>query len=139
MRISMIALFAWLFGSAHAIDVTGESKSETAARIKGDREVIAALANAKSNLTKPHELEFHFIGYSESKLSALAEEGKTLGYRVSKIDTLVDKDGRRYWFFDLIQGIVPTEKNIVSHTAIMAALARKYGAEYDGWGCQVVE
>jgi regulator of RNase E activity RraB len=139
IRITMIALFAWLFGSAHAIDVTGESTSETAARIKGDRAVITALADAKSNLSKPHEIEFHFVGYSESKLSALAEEGKSLSYRVSKIDSLVDKGGRPYWFFDLIRDIVPTEKNIVSHTAIMAALARKHGAEYDGWGCQVVQ
>lgn len=106
---------------------------------KADREVIAALANAKSNLNKPYEIEFHFVGYSKSKLSALSEEGKSLGYRVSKIDTLVDEKVRRYWFFDLIQGIVPTEKNVVSDSAIMAALARKHGAQYDGWGCQVVQ
>ena len=138
-RIYIIALFAWLFGSAHAGDVSGESQAEMTARIHGDREVIKALADAQSNLKKAHEIEFHFIGYNETKISMLANDGKSRGYRVSSIDTMVDKDGRRYWYLDLIGSIVPTEQNIVSNTAIMAALARKHGVEYDGWGCQVVQ
>lgn len=125
--------------SRDAVDLSAESREMAAARIRGDRDVIAALADSKSNLAKPHEIEFHFIGYDESKLAALAQEGKSLGYRVSSIDTLVDEGGAKYWYFDLIQAVVPAEENIIAQTAIMVALARKFGAEYDGWGCNVVD
>ncbi|MDX2109037.1 MAG: ribonuclease E inhibitor RraB [Verrucomicrobiota bacterium] len=139
--IIMISIFSFLFGSAHASNASGssETKEELAVRLKKDREVLKALANAGSDLSKPHEIEFHFVGYDEAKISAVSTEGKQMGYRVSKIDSLTDKKGQKYWYFDLIQSVVPSEKNVFSHSAVMTALGKKYDVEFDGWGCLIVE
>jgi regulator of RNase E activity RraB len=137
----MISLFSFLFGSAQASDASGsgESKEERAVRLKKDRDVLKALANAGSDVSKPHEIEFHFVGYDEAKISAVAEEGKKMGYRVSKIDSLADKKGRKYWYFDLIQSVVPSEKNVFSHSEAMTALGKRHDVEFDGWGCLIVK
>ena len=136
--ILMISLFSFLFGSSQA-STASESKEEHSIRLEKDREVLQALANAGSNLTKPHEIEFHFVGYEEGKILAVAEEGKKMGYRVSKIGSLEDKKGRKYWYFDLIQDVVPSEKNIFSRSEAMTALGKKHNVEFDGWGCLVVK
>ena len=139
--IIMISLFSFLFGSPPASDASpaGETKEEYALRLKKDREVLKALANAGSDLSKPHEIEFHFVSYDEAKILAVAEEGKKMGYRVSKIDSLTDKEGRKYWYFDLIQSVVPSEKNVFSHSGAMTALGRRHDVEFDGWGCLIVK
>ncbi len=121
------------------IKVPNETKEERARRLQDDLDVLRALAKAGSNLHKPHEIEFHFVGPEKTKLEAVAEEGKKKGYRVSKIDTLTDEQARNYWFFDLIQSIVPTDKNISSHTEFMTKLAKKHSVMFDGWGCPVVK
>lgn len=132
----MISIYGFLLGSAGAQD---ESRSERSTREKKDREVLRELSKAGSDLSKPHRIEFHFVGYDEAKVLALAEEGKKAGYSVSSIDSMVDKDARKYWYFDLIQDVIPTEKNIFGHTAVMAKLAKKYAVEFDGWGCLIVK
>ena len=137
--ITMISLFSFLFGSTHAADASGETKEELALRLRKDREVLKALANAHSDLSKPHEIEFHFVGYDEAKISAVAEDGKKMGYCVSKISTLADKQDRKYWYFDLVKSVVPSEKNVFSHSAAMTALGKRHDVEFDGWGCLVVK
>lgn len=135
----MISLSSFLFGSPGGSEPSGESKNERELRLKKDREVLKALANAGSILSKPHEIEFHFVGYDEVKVIAAAEEGKKIGYRVSKIDGMTDKQGIKYWYFDLIQSIVPSEQDIFSHSGAMVALSKKHNIEFDGWGCLVVK
>lgn len=134
--IIMISIFGFLLGSAGAQD---ETRSERSTREKKDREVLRELSKAGSDLSKPHRIEFHFVGYDEAKVMALAEEGRKAGYSVSSIDSMADKDARKYWYFDLIQDVIPTPKNIFGHTAVMAKLAKKYAVEFDGWGCLVVK
>ncbi len=137
--IIMISLFSFLFGSARALDATSETQKERAVRLEKDREVLKALANAGSDLSKPHEIEFHFVSYEEAKIMEVAKEGKTMGYRVSKIGNLVDKQGQNYWYFDLIQSVVPAEQNIFSHSEAMTALGKEHDVEFDGWGCLIVK
>lgn len=120
-------------------NTTTETKEERITRLKADRDVLESLANAGSNLKKLHEIEFHFVSYDNAKITAVAEEGKKMGYRVSKIDTLNDEHARQYWYFDLIQTVVPSEKNIFAHTEIMTNLAKKHAVEFDGWGCLIVK
>lgn len=120
-------------------NTTTETKEERMTRLKADRDVLISLANAGSNLKKPHEIEFHFVSYDKAKVTAVAVEGKKMGYRVSKIDTLNNKQARQYWYFDLIQSVVPSEKNIFAHTEIMTNLAKKHAVEFDGWGCLIVK
>lgn len=132
----MISIFGFLLGSAGAQD---ETRSERSTRERKDREVLRELSKAGSDLSKPHRIEFHFVGYDEAKVLALAEEGRKAGYSVSFIDSLADKDARKYWYFDLIQDVIPTEKGIFAHTAVMTKLAKKYAVEFDGWGCLIVK
>lgn len=120
-------------------NTTTETKEERMTRLQADRDVLKSLANAGANLKKPHEIEFHFVCYDKAKITAVAEEGKKMGYRVSKVDTLSDKQARQYWYFDLIQSVVPSDKNIFLHTEIMANLAKKHAVEFDGWGCLTVK
>jgi len=87
----MISLFAFLFGAADAL---GETRTERATREKKDREVLSALVKAGSDLSKPHRIEFHFVGYDEAKITSLVEEGRKMGYAVSSIDTMADRDAR---------------------------------------------
>jgi regulator of RNase E activity RraB len=116
-----------------------ETIEERMTRLQADRDVLKSLVNSGSNLKKPHEIEFHFVSYDKTTITAVAVEGKKMGYRVSKIDTLKDKQARQYWYFDLIQSIVPSEKNIFSQTEIMTNLAKKHAVEFDGWGCLIVK
>jgi regulator of RNase E activity RraB len=137
-----IQLFSF-FGPASVFAASNiasnETKEERAARIHNDRDVLNSLANSGSNLKKLHEIEFHFVSYYKAKITAVAEEGKKMGYRISKIDALNDKQARKYWYFDLIRSVVPSEKNIFSHTEIMTNLAKKHAVEFDGWGCLIVK
>jgi regulator of RNase E activity RraB len=133
----MISLFSFLFGSGRAAD--GESADARAKRIEGDRAVIQSLKEHHSDLSKPHRIEFHFVGYDHAKVIAASEEGAKMGFELSKIDTLADKQGVQYWYFDLIRDVVPSEKNVTPVTARMAELGRKHGIEYDGWGCLIVK
>jgi len=119
--------------------VPTETKEERAIRLQDDHNVLRALVKAGSNLHKPHEVEFHFIGPDKAKLEAAAEDGKKKGYRVSKIDTRTDEQARNYWFFDLIQSIILSDKNINSHTEFMTKLAKKHSVVFDGWGCPIVK
>ena len=132
----MVSIFGILFGSAGARE---ETRRERSIREKKDREVIRELAKAGSDLSKPHRIEFHFVGYDEAKVVALAEEGRKAGYSISSIDSMVDKNARKYWYFDLVQDVIPAEKNVFAHTAVMAKLAKKYAVEFDGWGCLIVK
>lgn len=135
---TLLLLFALALPITQAAEPE-ESKDEIATRIAGDRDVLKALASAKSNLSKPHAIEFHFVARSEAAAKALAKEGKSLGYTVSEIDGMIDNDNKKYWFFDLVQNIVPSEENVFAHTKQMAALGKKHEVQYDGWGTPVVK
>ena len=135
----IFSLFVPVSSFASMKNATTETKEERMTRLQADRDVLKSLANAGSNLKKTHEIEFHFVSYDKAKIIAVAEEGNKMGYRVSKIDTLNDKQARQYWYFDLIQSVVPSEKNIFSHTEIMTNLAKKHSVEFDGWGCLIVK
>lgn len=138
VTIVMISFLSFLFGSANSSSA-GESKEERAVRLQKDREVLKALADAGSDLRKPHEIEFHFVDYDAAKISAVAEEGRKMGYRISKIDNLADTQGHKYWYFDLIQSVIPSENNVFSRTEAMTALGKKHDVKFDGWGCLIVK
>lgn len=135
----ILSLFAPLSGITAPNKAPTETKGERTIRMQKDREVLKSLADAGSNLKKPHEIEFHFVGYEKAKITAVAEDGKKMGYRLSKIDSLNDEKNRKYWYFDLIQSLIPSEKNIYSHTEAMTLLAKKHAVEFDGWGCLIVK
>jgi len=135
----ILSLFAPLSGMTAPNKVPTETKGERTIRMQKDREVLKSLVDAGSNLKKSHVIEFHFVGYEKAKITAVAEEGKKMGYRVSKIDSLNDEKNWKYWYFDLIQSVIPSEKSIFSHTEALTLLAKKHAVEFDGWGCLIVK
>jgi len=118
---------------------SAETKEERATRTQKDRDVLTALSNAGSNLKRPHEIEFHFVSYDKTRITAVADEGKKMGYQISDIDTLNDEQNGQYWYFDLLDSVVPSEENIFARTKIMTNLAKKHSVEFDGWGCLIVK
>ena len=136
---TLLLLFALALPLSHAAEPAQETKEEMATRLASDRDVLKALAGAKSNLSKPHMIEFHFVARTEASAKALAKEGKALGYTVSEIDGMVDNDGKKYWFLDLVQHIVPSEENVFTHSKEMTELGIKYDVQFDGWGASVVK
>jgi regulator of RNase E activity RraB len=105
---------------------------------KAEMEVIAALKDNGSDLSKPHLMEHHFITYDQSDGVRLVEWGKERGFQVSKIEEGV-WEGKKYFYFDLTKLRIPTVENIISDTKVMLEVASKFNCEYDGWGGSIVE
>lgn len=103
-----------------------------------DEQVIRALAEAGSNMSKPHSLEHHFVCPSREAAGPVVAWGKASGYQSSEV---IDDEfeGRRYVYFDLVMSTVPTIAEVTMHTSAMLEIAARHGVEYDGWGCEVVE
>ena len=103
-----------------------------------DEQTIKALANAGSDLSKPHSLEHHFNCRTRAAADAVLAWGDTGGYQPSPMSEGEFK-GREDVYFDLVKSTVPTIENITAETTAMLKVAAKHGVEYDGWGCEVVE
>ena len=105
---------------------------------QGDLEVIAALKRAGSNLSKPHSIEHHFICPTREIANRIRAWGTGQGLVVSEVNE-GEYSGRRYYYFDCIRSTTPMIDAIFADTSRFLALAAEFGAEYDGWGCQVVK
>lgn len=134
--ITCVAIFSFLFGASRA-DSSSESRQDRLHRQTKDRQTIEALQNARSNLSKPHMIEHHFVTNDRAKAEALSKAGKAAGYKASAIKSLKDDNGKNYYFFDLIKPTIPKETTIFSASLRMTTLGREHGVLYDGWGCAV--
>ena len=121
----------------HAQLVDRESKEARELRQIADAKVIAALVSHGSDVTKPHYLEHHFIAPSEKVAKAIADFGRKRGYHPIHPGERIQKDGRKVWFLDLARAIVPTKEAVFEESRTMTMIAHHFGAEYDGWGCDV--
>ena len=99
-----------------------------------DEETLQALANAGSDLSKPHSLQHHFECQTREEAQPVLAWGIANGYEAS----LVKSDAKEDVYFDFVKGTVPTIQNITSETTAMLKLAASHGIAYDGWGCSVV-
>lgn len=113
---------------------TGETRQGRAHREQMDREVIQSLRKNGSNMSKPHRLEHHFIADTNDPLRSLAVDELTVGYEATEVIE-AEYQGGTYYYVDLMKAIVPTEANIFAESKRMNTLARRYGVQYDGWGC----
>jgi len=103
-----------------------------------DEQVLRALVDAGSDLTKPHVLEHHFVCADGAAAKPVVVWAAAAGYEASRVSEGKSK-GHRRAYFDLVKRTVPTMANITSQTTTMLELAAKYGINYDGWGCEVVK
>lgn len=103
-----------------------------------DEQVLRRLAEAGSDLTKPHSIEHHFVCSERSSATPVLSFGASAGYQPSPVaeNTFA---GQPHFTFDLVRVCVPTLAAITEQTRAMMEIATKHGLEYDGWGCMVVE
>ena len=107
-------------------------------QLANDVQVIQALGNAGSDLSKPHLPEHHFECRTREMAEPVLAWGIAEGYAPSPV-TEGKFEGREYVYFDLVKSTVLTVENITSETTAMLEIAARHGIEYDGWGCEVVE
>ena len=107
-------------------------------RLELDQQVLRRLAEAGSDLTKPHSIEHHFVCSERSSATPVLSFGASAGYQPSPV-TASNFAGQTYFTFDLVRVCVPTPAAITAQTRSMMEIATKHGLEYDGWGCKVVE
>jgi regulator of RNase E activity RraB len=103
-----------------------------------DEQTIQALADAGSDMSKPHLLEHHFVCETREAAEAVIAWGTASGYRGSPV-TEGTFEGHEYVYFDLIKSTLPVIDDVLSETTAMLDVAARSGAEYDGWGCEVVD
>lgn len=102
-----------------------------------DEQVLAALENAGSDLSKPHRLEHHFECANRAQADRIVEWARNAGYQVSVVKEGMF-EGKTHVYFDVAKSTVPTLANVSVQTTAMLRIAAQHGAEYDGWGCEIV-
>ena len=121
----------------HAQNGDRETKAARALREQADENVIAQLVKNGADISKPHDLEHHFVASSKKSVDALAALGVRLGYRPINPTEGTTKEGKRYWTIDLARKVVPAKENVFAESRKMTMIAHQAGAEYDGWGCEL--
>lgn len=107
---------------------------------EANRHVVQALLKQGSDPNKPHPIEHHFYCDSEATLKQLMAKGERLGYRAAHLGDDVDEDdGTPYWYGDLIKPTVLDIDTLNADNVEMLKLADEFGADYDGWGTEIVE
>jgi regulator of RNase E activity RraB len=101
-----------------------------------DLTVLAQIQRC-SDVSKPHQIEHHFLAESRTGGTELREWARLNGFQVSPLQE-GRWEGRRYYSFDLVRSTVPTIENISPDTTLMLHLAAEFECTYDGWGCEVV-
>lgn len=114
------------------------SKDVLAHQRAKDEQVIRALAEAGSDLSKPHLLEHHFICPTREAAAPVVAWGAASGYHASEV-VEGEFEGRNYAYFDLVVSTVPTIAEVTKQTAAMLEIAARHYVKYDGWGCEVVK
>jgi regulator of RNase E activity RraB len=107
-------------------------------RLTKDRQMIEVLRTAGSDLAKPHALEHHFVCPDRPSAERLAARGAEDGYEASSVFEN-EAEGETTFHVDLVRAVVPSLENVTAETTAMLRLAARTGADYDGWGCEVVK
>ena len=103
-----------------------------------DDKTIRELQREKSDLSKPHAIEHHFICRDQAIADEVTKWGAEQGFAVSRLTPRKWK-GEEALSFDLVQNLVPRTTNVTPETTAMLKIARKSGAHYDGWSAAIVK
>lgn len=101
-----------------------------------DATVLLQMAEIGADLAKPHRPEFCFEAGTEGQADAIADALQLLGYDVQIY--LPDQANACYQ-------VVASTWMVLNLTAVngltqtFERLAEQHGAEYDGWGAEIVE
>jgi len=131
VRILGLVLLIALVGGALTIWLRGRSQP----RVDGDLAVIQQLANAGSDLSKPHPIEFFLYFPSEQLAQSAAAQVRQAGFQ-AKVELGAEK---KNWLCLATKSLVPAHAALVAIRAQFEELASNLGGEYDGWGTPVVQ
>ncbi|MDI1301896.1 MAG: ribonuclease E inhibitor RraB [bacterium] len=101
-----------------------------------DAMALVAMAEAGSDLSKPHSPEFSFQTDFKAVAEAIENELSNLGYGI----VIYEPDDEAPYFEIEASCVMVLElEKLKNISAAFKALAAKYRASYDGWGAEVVE
>jgi hypothetical protein len=105
---------------------------------EGDRQVLRALAEHGSDLSKPHHIVYWFYFPSRRVAQTVAARLQKEGFGVQEVRPAPAPWWKRFfgsasWSCILERRIVPTEEAIFKTTHRFNAVAQEFGGDYDGW------
>lgn len=101
-----------------------------------DAMVIDNLVAAGSDVTRPHDIDFHLLFPTRIAAGAAAAELTAQGYAVVAI---AERHGPHHWELHATRRMVPTLEAMTASTRSLEALAVRHDGNYEGWGTQVVD
>jgi hypothetical protein len=97
-------------------------------------DTINALLEDGSDPDAEYTIEHHFYHQDFATLEKLAVEVFKLGFEVTDAEEVEFEDGGNAWVFDAIREQSLDAASITADAIKLAAVAAKFGIEYDGWG-----
>ncbi len=97
---------------------------------------LQALTKAGANSAKVHTIEHHIYCQSIADVELVTQRGSNLGYEVMH-SYARDRNGKRFWSFDLVKKSTPTIENIEVQSFELLQIIDGIDAQYDGWGTEV--
>jgi len=97
---------------------------------EGDQDVLRSLAEQGDRSTEPRKVDVSFRG-EKIALDALAERAAEYGFDI--LDWSDTEEGGPWLFLDRLQ---PADAEAIRNLTITCLqIERRFGVEYDGWGC----
>ncbi len=111
---------------------------------EGDRDVLKALADHGSDLSKPHHIVYWFYFPSRGAANAVATRLKQQGFEIQRISPAPGPWWKRIfgsgqWSCVMETHVVPTEETMFRNTDLFNAIAAEFDGEYDGWEAGLVK
>jgi len=98
-----------------------------------DGYAIKKLEESGLDITKEYQIEFWFYADEEAAVTNLAEELENRMFQVHVSET--EQDPR--FVVRALKSMTPDLSDLQGLRKDFNSLAKKHGAEYDGWGCNV--
>lgn len=130
LRYVLLALLATL--QFIAVSSTAMAKDN----LSPDAKTLKALADAGSDLKKPHVIDHWLYFSSESDARAAATDLSAAGFSVESVAASADSNE---WRVLAQKTIVPTLEEVEKTSSYLESLARRHHGEYDGWETQIEE
>lgn len=100
-----------------------------------DRNTLSELADAGSDLSLPHEMEFFFYLPTEQAAQSVAETLRREGFAIR----LEAVDPGHDWLCLGTREMTPAHDELQRLRTRFTTLAESHGGAYDGWGATVVQ
>jgi hypothetical protein len=110
---------------------------------EGDRQVLEALSNHGSDLSKAHHIVYYFYFKSKRSAQEVAQQLENEGYKIQRVGPAPSSWWKRLfgtveWACIVEKLVVPEEHTVFKTTDRFNKIAATYGGEYDGWEAGIV-